>query len=75
MTGVQTCALPIWGSDPDIDGAIATLKAKTSEIIDKYVDLDDHEDSEEWERYVDWMMQSSIDDLGFFEYMVASGSL
>ena len=64
-----------WGSDPDIDGAIATLKAKTSEIIDKYVDLDDHEDSEEWERHVDWMMQSSIDDLGFFEFMVASGSL
>jgi hypothetical protein len=64
-----------WGSDPDIDRAITTLKAKTNEIIDKHIDLDDYEDEGEWNERVDWMYQASIDDLGFFEYMVASGSL
>jgi hypothetical protein len=64
-----------WGSDPDINAAINTLKRKTNEIIDKHIDFDDNEDQEQWDQRGEWMFESGVDDLGFFEYMVASGSL
>lgn len=64
-----------WGQDPEINHAIYTLKMKTSQIIDKYIDFDDSEDMEQWEQRQDWMFQSSIDDLGWLEWMIASGEL
>jgi hypothetical protein len=64
-----------WGSDPDINAAIDTLKRKTNEIIDKHIDFDDNEDQEQWDQRGEWMFEQRVDDLGFFEYMVASGSL
>jgi len=64
-----------WGSDPDINAAIDTLKRKTNEIIDKHIDFDDNEDQEEWDQRNEWFFEQGVEDLGFFEYMVASGSL
>ena len=64
-----------WGSDPDINAAIDTLKRKTNEIIDKHIDFDDNEDQEQWDQLGELMFEQRVDDLGFFEYMVASGSL
>ena len=64
-----------WGSDTEISAAIDTLKAKTNAIIDKYIDFDDQEDQQLWDRNIEWMYEQKFDEIGWFEYMVASGSL
>ena len=64
-----------WGSDSEISSAIDTLKAKTHTIIDKYIDFDDQEDQQLWDRNIEWMYEQKFDEIGWFEYMVASGSL
>jgi hypothetical protein len=64
-----------WGSDAEINSAIDTLKTKTGAIIDKYIDFDDDEDQQLWEQRVEWMYEQSVDDLGWFEYMVAGDTL
>jgi hypothetical protein len=64
-----------WDSDPEIEAAIQTLKRKTNEIIDKHIDFDDNDDQEQWDQRGEWFFEQRVDDLGFFEYMVASGSL
>ena len=64
-----------WVSDAEINSAIDTLKAKTSALIDKYIDFDDDEDQQLWDQRVEWMYEQSVDDLGWFEYMVAAGTL
>ena len=64
-----------WCSDPIVNSSIDALKAKTNEIIDRHIDLDDHEDYKRWERRSEWFFEQHANDLGFFEYMVVSGSL
>ena len=64
-----------WGSDSDISAAIDTLKAKTNAIIDKYIDFDDQEDQQRWDQNIEWMYEQKFDEIDWFEYMVASGSL
>lgn len=65
-----------WGSDSDISAAIDTLKAKTNAIIDKYIDFDDQEDQQLWDQNSESMHDyRSLDEIGWFEYMVAAGAL
>jgi hypothetical protein len=64
-----------WGGDAEINSAIDTLKAKTSAIIDQYIDFNDDEDQQLWDQRVEWMYEQSVDDLGWFEYMVAGDTL
>lgn len=67
-------ALDEWGSDPDINAAIDMLTKKTGLIIDKWIDLADDEDVSEWEQMREWLYSdTSVDDMGFFEFMVANG--
>jgi hypothetical protein len=64
-----------WVSDPEINSAIDTLKTKTNAIIDKYIDFNDDEDQQLWDQQGEWLNELSVDDLGWFEYMVAAGAL
>lgn len=64
-----------WGQDPEINRAIYTLKMKTSQIINKHIDFSDPEDEQEWERRQEWIFEQGIDDIGWFEYMIATGEL
>ena len=64
-----------WSIDPEISAAIDTLKSKTDTIINKYIDFDDDEDQQQWEQRQEWMYEQSLDDTGWLEYMIGSGSL
>lgn len=64
-----------WSIDPEISAAIDTLKSKTDTIINKYIDFDDDEDQRQWEQRQEWMYEQSLDDTGWLEYMIGSGSL
>jgi hypothetical protein len=64
-----------WSIDPVISAAIDTLKSKTDTIINKYIDFDDDEDQQQWDQRQEWMYEQSLDDTGWLEYMIGSGSL
>jgi len=59
-----------WGSDEEISRAIDTLRSRTKAIVDKYIDYNDPEDEQEYDQRREWIYESSIDDLGFLEFMV-----
>mgnify|MGYP003704381431 FL=1 len=68
-------ALDEWGMDPEVGQALDLLKKRTNEILDQYIDLGDDEDNDAYSQYSENIMNSySIDEMGFFEYMVASGN-
>lgn len=62
-----------WGNDPEINRAIDVLKSRTKAIVDKYIDYNDPEDEAEYDQRREWIWESSIDDLGFLEFMIAQG--
>jgi len=65
-----------WGGDPEVNEAIRTLVDKTSQIINKHIDLlDDSEDAEAYEQRQEWIWEQSIDDIGWLEYMIGTGQL
>lgn len=64
-----------WGSDPDIDKAISVLRSRTKAIMDKYIDYSDPEDEQEFDQRREWIWESSIDDIGFLEFMIAQGDI
>ena len=60
-----------WGSDPEVNAAIDTLKDRFRELFDKYIDPESDEDTQELEQVRSWMYDSSgIDDIGWFEYIL-----
>lgn len=61
-------AVDAWGSDPEVNQAVDTLKAKFGEIFNQHID---HEaDADEIEKTREWMFDSNgIDDIGWFEYI------
>lgn len=61
-----------WGSDPEINAAIDLLKKKTDVYLEKYIDFSDPEDEEEFGRVQEWTMEQGIDDIGWFEYIIAA---
>jgi hypothetical protein len=63
-----------WGSDPEIDQALQTLRRKTGKIINKHIDFDDPEDEQEWDQRREWIYEQSVDDLGELELMIAQGN-
>ena len=63
-----------WGSDPEIDQALQTLRRKTGEIINKHIDFDAPEDEQEWDQRREWIYEQSVDDLGELELMIAQGN-
>lgn len=63
-----------WGSDPDVIKALDLLKSKTNEIIDKWIDYDDDADEIQADQEA-FANEYSLDELGFLEFMIASGNL
>lgn len=63
-----------WGSDEEISRAIDILRTRTSAIMDKYIDYSDPDDEREFDQRRAWIWESSIDDLGFLEFMIAQGN-
>jgi hypothetical protein len=63
-----------WGSDPEIGQALQTLRRKTGEIINKYIDFDDPEDEQEWDQRREWIYEQGVDDLGELELIIAQGN-
>ena len=62
-----------WSSDPEINKALDILKSRTTEIIDKWTDYD--QDETEFDQFREELTNDwSIDELGFLEYMIASGN-
>jgi len=64
-----------WGSDEEISRAIDILRSRTKAIVDKHIDYNDPEDEQEYDQRREWMYESSIDDLGFLEFMLAQGDI
>ena len=63
-----------WGSDPEINAAIDRLTKKTGLVINKWIDLADDEDVREWEQQLEHLYNdTSIGDMGFFEFMAVNG--
>lgn len=62
-----------WGSDPEINAAIDTLKTRTSQLIDKHIDLSDSEDEEGYDQHQEFIWEQSIDEVGWLEYMIGTG--
>jgi len=59
-----------WGSDPEVNEAIDTLKDKFRELFAKHIDADSNDDAEEIEQLRTWMYDANgIDDIGWFEYI------
>lgn len=63
-------AVDEWGSDPEVNQAIDTLKARFKAILDNHIDPESDEDSDEIEKTREWGFDSNgIDDIGWFEYI------
>jgi lipoate-protein ligase A len=59
-----------WGSDPEVNEAIDTLKDKFRELFANHIDADSNDDAEEIEQLRTWMYDANgIDDIGWFEYI------
>lgn len=66
-------ALDEWSSDPEISQALDILKSKTNAILNKWIDYD--QDEVKWDMLqVEIANDFSLDEIGFFEYMIASGN-
>jgi hypothetical protein len=62
-----------WSSDPEVSQALDILKRKTNEILDKWIDYD--QDQADWEEIQGQIANDfSLDEIGFLEYMIASGN-
>jgi hypothetical protein len=62
-----------WGSDPEINQALDTLKERTKSIINKHIDFSDPEDETEFEQRVEWIYEQGADDIGHLELMMING--
>jgi hypothetical protein len=63
-----------WSADPQVDDLYSKLKARSSELMAQFID-DEDLGSNEWSQIVEWMGNSSIDDIGILEWMVYNGVL
>lgn len=61
-----------WESDPAVQQAIQTLKDRTLAIRDKWINLDDPEDADEYEKYIEQFGEESYYDLGWLEYTLGT---
>jgi hypothetical protein len=57
-----------WIDDAQIQAAIETLKSRTTALRDKWLNLEDSEDSEQYDQQMEWRYEQSVDDLGWLEY-------
>lgn len=65
-----SAAVDEWGSDPEVNRAIDTLKARFKAILDNHIDPESDEDLEELDKTREWGFNSNgIDDIGWFEYI------
>jgi hypothetical protein len=62
-------AIAEWYQDPEVDRALALLRRKTTEVLEKWMDFADDEDSQELEQRRDWVYDNGVDDLGWFEFI------
>jgi hypothetical protein len=57
-----------WSDDAQIQAAIQTLKSRTVALRDKWLNLEDREDDQEYERKLEWWYEQGINELGWLEY-------
>jgi hypothetical protein len=63
-----------WEEDQEIQDAISTLSTRTSEILEKCIKDDEYAD--EYNEYCEQLANdTSLYDLGYLEYMMASGAV
>lgn len=63
-----------WSGDPEIDQLLTRLKARSSELIQQFIDDEDRE-SDEWNQIIEWMSGSAIDDIGIVEWLVYNNEI
>jgi hypothetical protein len=62
-------AVSEWYQDPEVTAAIALLKRKSTEILEKWIDFSDDEDETEFDQRVSWVYDNGVDDVGWFEFV------
>ena len=63
-------AVSEWYQDLEVTAAIALLKRKSTEILEKWIDFSDDEDETEFDQRVSWVYDNGVDDVGWFEFVV-----
>jgi hypothetical protein len=63
-----------WGDDPKIQETIQTLKDQTQTLIDKWIDLQDPEDEQGFDKMVERISAESPYDLGWLEFTILASS-
>lgn len=62
-------AISEWYQDPEVHQAMALLRRKATDVLEKWMDFEDDEDSEELEQRREWANENGIDELGWFEFI------
>ena len=57
-----------WIDDAQIQAAIETLKSRTAALRDKWLNLEDSEDSEQYDQQMELWYEQGVNDLGWLEY-------
>lgn len=63
-------AISEWYQDPEVDNALALLRRKSNEVLEKWMDFSDDEDDQELNQRQEWVYEGGVKELGWFEFIV-----
>lgn len=62
-------AISEWYDDLEVRQAMALLRRKATDVLEKWMDFEDDEDDQELNQRQEWVYEGGVKDLGWFEFI------